>query len=195
MSDARDAGNPGSTVPTDSIATPATPVWPLHQQRAALELDQALELSDVQAQALLPLLEETRSEVAALQDRRAAAEPVLAAALTQALDELIVRGSVADATHAVILEATGGFPGALHRRLRFFWRAAQQVLSDEQLLALRSRQDRASSSEGSLAPRWSGVAREPRLEGWRTLRTLVSDPFLFLVKWRAGWHLLPTARA
>ena len=72
-------------VPAGTLAAPTDQVRALRQQVAALQLDHALNLTQQQAQALLPLLQDLQGKVAALKAQRAAAEPALVAALTQAV--------------------------------------------------------------------------------------------------------------
>ncbi len=193
--EARRCGDPNSTTARGG-GLPTPPVWALRRQLAALELDRALDLGEAQAQALLPVLESVRSEVEALEAERAAAEPALAAALAQGIEEVILKGAISGATRAAMRAAAGGFPAALRRRLEAFWRAAPRVLTPEQLFVVGTwRTGGAALAEPGPIPCWSRPDREPFLGGSRALRIMLSDPFVSLVRWRAGWRLLPAARA
>jgi len=170
-------------VPAGALAAPASPAHALMQQVAALQLDHALGLTRQQAQALLPLLQDAKSKVASLKAQRAAAEPALEAALTQAVADLKATGTVSDATVQAVQAARGGARGELRQDMTSFWQQAKLVLTADQLQALKTVRLGVAST-ASAPPHGRG----PHLDGrhFRVMHTLLSDDFTSLVQARAG---------
>ncbi len=175
-------------VPAGALAAPSGQVQALRQQVAALQLDHALNLTQAQAQALLPLLQDTKGKVAALKTQRASAEPALVAALTQAVADLKANGTVSDSTVAAVQAARRSSPGTIRQDMASFWQQAKQVLTADQLQALKTvklgigRPAAANASAGS--KRGDGHQRFGR--HFRVMHTVLSDDFVSLVQARAG---------
>ncbi len=169
-------------VPLAARAAP-NEVRALQQQVAALQLDRALALTQQQARALLPLLQNARAELQAARAQRQASEPALAAALGQAVSDLQTNGAISDAT-AQAVNAARPSPGGLRADVRSAWQQARAILTPDQLQALRTvrlgvpRADAAASSPRGGRP---GFARRFRLA-----RVVLSDAFVSLVQARAG---------
>jgi hypothetical protein len=174
-------------VPAGALAAPTDQVHALRQEVFALQLDHALNLTQQQAQALLPLLQGAQAKVQGLEAQRAASQPALVAALTQAVADLKANGTVSDGTAQALKAARGGSPGTLRQDMASFWQQAKQVLTAEQLQALRSAklgiQPVTSAVDATSTPgdRGHHMARRFRL-----MQTLWSDPFVALVQARAG---------
>ncbi len=169
-------------VPLSARAAPGD-VRALRQQVAALQLDHALALTPQQAQALLPLLQNAKAEIQAARARRQAAEPALVAALGQAISDLKATGTVSEAT-AQAVNAASPAPGTLRGDLRSTWQQARQILTPDQLQALRTVNlgiAPVASSDGTPRPGHPGFARRFRLA-----RVVLSDAFVSLVQARAG---------
>ncbi len=169
-------------VPLFARAEPGD-VRALRQQVAALQLDHALALTPQQAQALLPVLQAARSELQAARAQRQAAEPALVAALSQAVSDLKATGTVSDAT-AQALDAARPSPGTLRADLRSTWQQARQIITPDQLQALRTvRLGVAPAAGAAAAPRRGHPGFAQR---FRLARVVLSDAFLSLVQARAG---------
>jgi Tfp pilus assembly protein PilX len=163
-------------LPLTTLAAPNVQVLALHQQVAALQLDHALNLTQQQAQALLPLLQNAKAK---LQAQRSATEPALVTALAQAVSDLKATGTVSDAT-AQAYDAARVPPGALRQDMRSLWQQARQILTPDQLQALKTAQLGIPRS-GSPSGRRHGFARRFRL-----MHTALSDPFIAAVQARAA---------
>jgi len=173
-------------------ATPQEEVRALRQEIAALQVDHALNLTPAQAGALLPLLEQGAAYAREARAVREAATPSLVAALVRARDELRATGSVSDATRQALAAARG--PGAaLRPELQALRARVKAILSPEQLQALRSAPlwiGPGPGAGGAMAGPGPGSgpgrgAHGPPRRGL-VARVLVSDPFVALVRARAG---------
>ena len=175
-------------VPQVALAAPTNPVRALRQEVAALQLDHALNLSQSQAQALLPLLQGVRTQIEALKAQRASSEPATVAALTQAVADLKANGTVSASTTQALQAVRGGTPGAFRQDVKAFWRQAKPVFTADQLQALRTTklgvgQPTASASDGTSGGSQAGKHFHRR---FRVMHTLLSQAFLSLVQARAG---------
>jgi len=170
-------------LPLGAMAAPDSQLAMLRQQVVALQVDHALNLSPQQAKALLPLLESAKAEVAAYKASLTAAQPALAAALTQAVADLKANGQVSAATAQAVQQARPA-PGTLHADLRSDWQQARQILTPDQIQALKATTlgipPAASSAAGPGGHR-GRFARRPR---W--MHAFLSDAFIALVQARAG---------
>jgi hypothetical protein len=180
-------------------ATPREQLHALRQEIAALQVDRALNLTQAQARALLPVLEEGAVRARDARAAREVAAPGLVAVLTTARDELQATGAVSDATRQALVALRA--PRAARAPEAHALRArVQAILSPEQRQALRTvplwigpgpggAPGVGGSGTGIAAPE-AGAAtpREGRGPGRRGLvaRVLVSDPFLALLRARAG---------
>jgi hypothetical protein len=174
-----------SSAATGAQAAPAIPVRALRQEIAALQMHHALKLSQQQAQALLPVLADAKSQVEAVRARRVAAAPALAAALTQAVDDLVLNEAISDATRKAVEAAQGRSAGMLRRGLEPFWQAAKRVLTTEQLATLKTPKPGVSSRVRNAHADSKQVRRGRHLASSRVVRTLTCGPFISLMKWRA----------
>ena len=170
-------------LPLAATAAPASDVQALRQQVAALQLDHALNLSAQQAQALLPLLQGAKAQVQAFQAQRTAAQPALATALSQAVNDLKSSGAVSAAT-AQAVSAARPANGALKESLRSFWQQARQVLTSDQLQALRTTPLGVAPVASAPADGPDGRAGPARR--FHVMHVVLSDAFLSLVQARAG---------
>lgn len=173
-------------VPAGALAAPTDQVQALRQEVAALQLDHALNLTQQQAQALLPLLQDAQAKVQELKAQRAASRPALVAALTQAVADVKADGTVSDATLQAV-KAARGSPGTPRHDMASSWQRAKQILTAEQLQALESVKlgiHPTSSSTDTDPARGGGDHRWARR--FRMMHTLLSDPFVGLVQARAG---------
>lgn len=170
-------------LPLSTMAAPSTQVIALRQQVAALQLDHALNLTQQQAQALLPVLQTAKGQIQAFQAQRTASEPALVAALTQAVSDLQATGTISDATVQAV-NAARTSPGTLRDNIRALRQQARQILTPDQLQALKTaqlgipRNATADSREGGLGPRFG--------RRFRLMHTVLSDAFISLVQARAG---------
>lgn len=174
-------------IPVGALAAPSDQIHALRQELAAVELDHALNLSQQQAQALLPVLRGAKAKVEERKAQWAASEPSLAAALTQAIADVKASGAVSEATLQAMQSARGRPPGALRQEMASFWQEAKQVLTAEQLQALRSVKlgIGPGPSAAGAAPARAGAGHHPGRR-FRVMHTLLSDPFVALVQARAG---------
>lgn len=174
-------------IPAGTLAAPSDQVRELHQQVAALQLDHALNLTQQQAQALLPLLQEAQAKLQGLKAQRAASQPALVAALTQAVADLEASGTISETTLQALKAAHGGSPGTLRQDMTSLWQQAKLILTAQQLQALKSvRVGLRPAASAALA---SSTSRDRgRLEAghFRVMHTLLSDSFVALVQARAG---------
>jgi hypothetical protein len=156
-------------------------VGALRQQVAALQLDRALALTQQQAVALLPLLQNAKADVQAARAQRDTSSPALVAALTQAVGDLKASGAVSDAT-AQAVNAARPSPGALRTDLQSIWQQAKGILTSDQLQTLKTVQLGIPPAGASSAAQPSaGFARRARL-----MHVILSDAFVSLVQTRAG---------
>ncbi len=170
-------------LPAAALAATNPETQGLRQQIAALQIDHALNLSQQQAQALLPLLQTAKAQVQAFQAQRTAAQPALDAALTQAVSDLKSTGTISAST-AQAVEAARPSPQALRQDLRSTWQQVRQILTPAQLTALRSAQfgiPRGDDASGPHAGNHGGFARR-----FGMMRAVLSDSFLSLVQARAA---------
>ncbi len=172
-------------LPAGALAAPTDQVRALRQEVAALQLDHALNLTQPQAQALLPLLRDAKSKVEALKVQREASQPAVAAALAQAVADLKATGTVSEATALAMKAARGGAFGALHQDMASFWQGARQVLTPEQIQALRSARLGIRPAAPAAGVTRAGGDRHPGRR-FRVMHALLSDPFVALVQARAG---------
>jgi len=175
-------------VPAGALAAPTDQVRALRQQVAALQLDHALNLTQQQAQALLPLLQDLQGKVAALKAQRAAAEPALVAALTQAVADLKASGTVSDSTIQAVQAAKGGTRGALRQDVTSFWQQAGQIFTADQSQALKTVKLGVGGPGTAAAGVDSahGKGRHPFARRFHVMHVLLSDTFVSLVQARAG---------
>ncbi len=170
-------------LPLSAMAAPSSEVRTLQQQIAALQIDHALNLTQQQAQALLPLLQNAKGQIQAFQARRTAAEPALVAALTQVVSDVKTTGAISDAS-AQAVNAARPSPGALRDDMRSVWQQVRQILTPEQLQALKSTQlgvprtGTSTAQQGGPGPRFG--------RRFRLVHTVLSDAFISLVQARAG---------
>jgi hypothetical protein len=125
-------------VPAAALAAPSGPILSLRREIAALQLDRALDLTQPQAQALLPQLRDAQAKVAAWKSQQATTEPARAAALQQAVADLKANGAVSDSTRQALEAARAGAGAPPRDELRSIWQQARQVLTPDQLQALRT---------------------------------------------------------
>jgi hypothetical protein len=178
-----------SFLPLTALAAPSPEVKALEQQVAALQLDHALGLTQQQAQALLPLLQDAKARIQAFQAQRQAAQPALVAALNQAVADLRTNGAISDSTRSAMASA-GGSRAALRDELRPLWQQARQILTADQLQALRTvrlgaRPAAGAAPQNARGPRVGKGAAGSGRRMW-LVRTMLSDPFVALVQARAA---------
>ncbi|HVP67954.1 MAG TPA: hypothetical protein VMT17_11885 [Anaeromyxobacteraceae bacterium] len=172
--------------PASALAAPTNPVHALRQQIAALQLDHALNLTQQQAQALLPALQAAQGALQAMTAQRSASQPALVTGLTQAVSDLKATGTVSDSTAQAVQAARGSSAGTLRQDLAACWKQVKQVLSPAQLEALKS--VRLGIRTASLTVpdgRKAGPDGRKGARHFRVMRTFVSEPFLALVQARA----------
>lgn len=170
-------------LPAAALAATNPETQGLRQQIAALQIDHALNLSQQQAQAVLPLLQNAKAQVQAFEAQRAAAQPALDAALTQAVSDLKSTGTIAAST-AKAVEAARPSMQTLRQDLRSTWQQVRQILTPAQLSALHSAQlgiPRSDGDSGSHVRDHPGFARR-----FGMMRAVLSDSFLSLVQARAA---------
>jgi len=124
--------------PVTALAAPSSQVKALWQQIAALKLDQALNLSQQQAQALLPEIQAAQAQVQAFKNQLVTSEPARVAALTQAVADLKATGTVAASTVQALQTARGSSFASLRQNLKSCWQQARQILTASQSEALRT---------------------------------------------------------
>jgi hypothetical protein len=169
-----------SALPLSTFAAPNPQIMALRQQVAALQLDHALSLTQQQAQALLPLLQNGKAQLRAFQAQRQASQPALVAALTQAVSDLQSTGTISAATAQAVNSAgpSSATPGA---GLRSVWQQVEQVFTAAQLQALSAVQLGVPHAASSPESKTAGVRRH-----FRMMHALLSDAFISLVQVRAG---------
>jgi hypothetical protein len=174
-------------VPMSALAAPSSQVQALRQEVAALQLDHTLNLSQQQAQALLPILQDASTQLAAMKAQRSAAEPAVVAALSQAVADLKANGAISDATITALKTARGGSTGTYRQAMVAFWKQARAVLTADQVQALRSAKP-GLRQPAQAADAGGGRAHRVRRPMGRLpiTRTLLSDSFIPLVQARAG---------
>lgn len=169
-----------AAVPALTLAVPTSEVRSLQQQVAALQLDHALNLTQPQAQALLPLLQSTKTQLQALKTQWTSSEPALVAALTQAVSDLKASGTVSASTVQAVQAARGGISGTFRQDLKSFWQQVKQIFTVSQLETLKT------TPLGVVQPLGSGSGHKHFARRVRVTRTLLSDSFVSLVQARAG---------
>ncbi len=170
-------------LPLSAVAQPNPDIQALRQQIVALQLDHALNLTQPQAQALLQLLQDARSQVDAAKTQRAASQPALIAALEQAVTDLKTTGAISASTTQAIVAARGT-PSAMRGNLRAVWQQARALLTPGQLEALETTQLGISSpprQDDAHRGRSHAFARR-----FQVVHAALSDAFLALVQARAG---------
>lgn len=145
-----------------AFASPHDEVASLRQEIAALKLDRALNLSAQQARTLLPLLKQQAVTVQQMKAQREQSKPALVAALTKARDELRATGQVSAATQDSIRQARGGGMMAGHGQFKQFREQVKQILSPQQLEAVKSVRLEAVEMPAGMR---GGMARAPEMEG------------------------------
>jgi hypothetical protein len=174
-------------VPAGTLAAPTSQVHALRQQVAALQLDQALNLTQQQAQALLPLLQTAQAQMQGLKAQRAVSQPALVAALTQAVADLKAKGTVSASTVQAVRAARVASPQTLRQDIKSLWQQAKQVLTADQLEALQSVRLGIRPPTSNAGVEAAGRPRSHRLaRRFLVTRTLLSEPFVALVQARAG---------
>jgi len=167
-------------IPALTFAASTNQIRPLQQQIAALQLDHALNLTQQQAQALLPLLQSAKTQLQALKTQWTSSEPALVAALTQAVSDLKANGTISVSTVQAVQAARTGTPGVFRQDIKSFWQQAKQVFNASQLQALKT------APLGVVQPVASGSGHKHFARRFRVMRTLLSDTFLSLTQARAG---------
>ncbi len=186
MLESRDEAPEEESVPGRVQRAPRIPIRALCDEIAALELDLALNLSRQQAGALLPLLEDSRAKVEAMKAQRAAASPALAEALTRAMDDLVMNGTASGATREALSLAMARFPRVDEHLFDSFWQEASRGLTASQLHRLKTPEAGTLLTGRPDDLPYRSFHRE-HLGDSPTMHTLISDPFLFLVRRRAQW--------
>ena len=178
--------------PAIALAAPSSEIQSLRRQIAALQLDHALALTNQQAQALLPLVEEARAKVAAVKSQAAASEPAVVAALTQAVADLKANGAVSASTVQALQAARPGSLSTLRQDLRSLWSQAKQILTPDQLSAVKTvnlgvGQGANASAQGTNTDAQGGKMGPRRfMRRMLVSRTLLSDEFFSLLQARAS---------
>lgn len=174
-------------VPSISLAasTDADPLHSLRQQVAALQLDHALNLTQAQAKALLPLLQDAQSKVKAAKAQWTASQPAMVAAFTQAVADLKANGAVSDATLQAAQAARGTGAGTLRQDMKAIWQQAKQILSADQVQTLKTVKlglgRPAPAADAGKPAGGHGPGRRFHL-----MHAFLSDSFVSLVQARAG---------
>jgi hypothetical protein len=123
-------------LPALALASPPKDeVMALHQEIAALKLDRALNLTQAQARALLPLLRERAAAFEQMKAQREQNRPAMIAALTRARDELRSTGAISSQTEELLRQTRGEPP---HAQMKQFREKVMQVLTPEQLEAAKN---------------------------------------------------------
>jgi len=174
-------------LPASALAAPTSQVVALRKQIAALQLDHALNLTRVQAQALLPQIQDAKARVEALESQMAASEPARVAALTQAVADLKATGTLSDSTVQALQAARPSSAGTLRQDMKSFWQQARQVLTNGQLQELKTVRLGVGQPSSGVGPSTTGR------DGYRhfarrffVLRTFLSDEFVSLLQARAA---------
>jgi hypothetical protein len=171
-----------------ALAAPTGQVHALRQEIAALQLDRTLNLTQQQAQALLPEIQDAKAKVAAFKTQQGPSEPARVAALTQAVADIKASGTVAASTTQALQAARSGTAGTLRQELRSLWQQAQQVLTANQIQELKTVKlglGQLSSPDAAASSTPHG-GRGHSSRRFFVLRTLLSDDFVALVQARAG---------
>ena len=149
-------------------------------------LDHALNLTQQQAQALLPEIQNAKVKVEAFKSQMAASEPARVAALTQAVADLKATGTVSDSTVEAIQAARPGSAGTLRQDMKSFWQQAKQVLTADQIQELKTVKLGVGQPSSSMAANTSERGGHKPFARRFVMRTLLSDDFVSLVQARAG---------
>jgi hypothetical protein len=173
--------------PVAALGVPTDRIQVVRQEVAALQIDHTLNLTQQQAKTLLPILQEAQGRVQALKAQRAAAEPAVVAALTQAVADLKANGTVSFSTLQAMQAARGGSHGAARQDLQALFQQAKQVLTAAQVEALKSANIGVLTMAPNIGPNpaWRKEGRHPGARFFM-MRALLSDPFVALVQARAG---------
>jgi len=172
-------------VPFAVSAAPDSQLHTLRQEIAALQLDHALNLTQSQAQALLPLVQGVKEQFTQLKAQRANNQPALVSALTQAVSDLKASGTVSASTAAAVESARGDSFGAFRQDIRSFWQQAKPIFTSDQLQALKTVQLGVAPQPASGATA-SAARPHPFARRFRVMHTLLSDSFVSLLQTRAG---------
>jgi len=185
MSHARILALACALAPAGALAAPDAQVLALRRQIAALELDHALNLSQQQAQALLPQVQAAKAQVETVKSQMAASEPARVAALTQAVADLKANGVVSATTIEALQAARPASLSTLRQGMKSFWQQAKEVFTADQLQALKSVKLGVGAPSNLSATTGHGGPRG-RMKRFLVLRTLLSDDFVSLLQARAG---------
>jgi hypothetical protein len=166
-------------LPVSAFATPAGDVRAIRQEIAALQIDRAMNLSQNQARALLPVLQGAATDA---DTRLSASRATLVAALTQARDELRAGGAVTDATHQALAAAQKEGWSGMRQQGQALRQQVMQILTPEQVQALRQAQlGIGPAAGGPVKGKAHGAGRRLLFMG-----TFTSDAFLALLQARAA---------
>lgn len=173
--------------PAAALGVPTDQVQVLRQEVAALQIDHTLNLTQQQAKTLLPILQEAQGRVQAIKAQRAATQPAVVAALTQAVADLKATGTVSPSTVQAMQAARGGSHGAARQDLKALFEQAKQVLTPAQVEALKSAKIGVLAMAPNTGPNpaWRKEGRYPGARFFM-VRALLSDSFVALVQARAG---------
>jgi hypothetical protein len=169
-------------LPLSALAEPDRAARDLRRQVMALQVDHALRLSKDQAKAMLPLLENAKTEIQAYEELRVAAEPALVDGLTRAVHDLKSSGAISDSTAETLIAAVPSTE-PLRADLRSTWDKVKAILTPGQLNALDTVKlgipPTGATSSGPTS-RDIGFAQRDRL-----VRAVLSEPFIALVQERS----------
>ena len=164
---------------------PNPEVAALREEIAALQVDHALDLTQAQARALLPLLQQAATQVEAARARMEGPNPALVAALTQARDELRAGGSVSASTQKAIRDARRAAMPAGRGEAQAIRKQALAILTSAQVRALQSVKLGAGTGRGGPdADRGAGMGRGGGMRRLVMLGVLTSPRFLSLLEAR-----------
>jgi HAMP domain-containing protein len=173
--------------PAAALGAPTDQVQVLRQEVAALQIDHTLNLTQQQAKTLLPILQEAQAKVQTLKAQRAAAQPAVVAALTQAVADMKANGTVSPSTVQAMQAARGASFGAARQDFKALFEQAKQVLTPAQVEALKSAKTGILAMAPNAGPdqAWRKDGRHPGARFFM-MRALLSDSFVALVQARAG---------
>ncbi|HTP24382.1 MAG TPA: hypothetical protein VMK12_01830 [Anaeromyxobacteraceae bacterium] len=162
----------------------------LHSQIAALQLDHALNLTQQQAQAMLPLLQSAQTKIQAAKTNWTSAQPGLVAALTQAVTDLKTTGTISASTVQAVQAARPARGGTLRQDLKSLWQQAKQLLTADQIQALKTVKLGVGHPEGDASDAGTssdhGEAHRHFGRHFRLMHTVLSSDFESLVQARAS---------
>jgi len=181
---------PAGALAQSTTSPSANPVRVLRQEMAALQIDHALNLTQQQAQTLLPLLQKAQTDVQTLKTQWTDAQPALVAALTQAVADLKANGTISASTAQAVEAARPATAGTVRQDLKAVWQQAKQVLTADQLQALRTVKIGIGQPEGEGADAGPnstpGKAHHHFGRRFRVMHILASNDFVSLVQARAN---------